>query len=63
MSHAKQELEFARAQYNDQQVTEFAQEIARAEDLMSRSFQRQQLLTDNIPDTDAEQRAWLTGDD
>ena len=60
MSHAKQELEFARAQYNDQQVTEFAQEIARAEDLMSRSFQRQQLLTDNIPDTDAEQRAWLT---
>lgn len=60
MSHAKQELEFARAQYNDQQVTEFAQEIARAENLMSRSFQRQQLLTDNIPDTDAEQRAWLT---
>lgn len=60
MSHAKQELEFARAQYNDQQVTEFAQEIARAEDLMSRSFQRQQLLTDNIPDTDDEQRAWLT---
>lgn len=60
MSHAKQELEFARAQYNDQQVTEFAQEIARAEDLMNRSFQRQQLLTDNIPDTDDEQRAWLT---
>lgn len=60
MSHAKQELEFARAQYTDQQVTEFAQEIARAEDLMRKSFQRQQLLTDSIPDTEAEQRAWLT---
>lgn len=60
MSHAKQELEFARAQYTDQQVAEFAQEIARAEDLMRKSFQRQQLLTDSIPDTEAEQRAWLT---
>lgn len=60
MSHAKQELEFARAQYTDQQVTEFAQEIARAEDLMRKSFQRQQLLTDSVPDTEAEQRAWLT---
>lgn len=60
MSHAKQELEFARAQYNDQQVADFAQEIARAEDLMRKSFQRQQLLTDSIPDTEAEQRAWLT---
>ena len=60
MSHAKQELDFARAQYSDQQVAEFAQEIARAEDLMRKSFQRQQLLTDSIPDTEAEQRAWLT---
>lgn len=59
MSRAKQELEFARAQYGDQQVTRFEQEIARAEELMRRSFQRQQLLTDSIPDTPAEQRAWL----
>ena len=27
---------------------------------MRKSFQRQQLLTDSIPDTEAEQRAWLT---
>ena len=60
MSRAKQELEFARAQYGDQQVARFEKEIARAEELMRRSFQRQQLLTDSIPDTEAEQRAWLS---
>lgn len=60
MSRAKQELEFARAQYGDQQVARFEREIARAEELMRRSFQRQQLLTDSIPDTEAEQRAWLS---
>ena len=60
MTHAKQELEFARAQYSDAQVAEFEKEIARAEELMRRSFQRQQLLNDEVPDTPAEQRAWLS---
>mgnify|MGYP001679509390 CR=1 FL=1 len=41
-------------------VFQVGQEIARAEELMRRSFQRQQLLTDSIPDTEAEQRAWLS---
>ena len=44
----------------DTTMSHAKQEIARAEDLMRKSFQRQQLLTDSIPDTEAEQRAWLT---
>lgn len=57
---ARQEVEFARAQYGDSTVAEYEQELARADELMKASFHRQQLLTDNVPDTPTEQRAWLS---
>ena len=56
---SRQEIEFARAQYGDAQVAEFEKEIVRADELMKASFHRQKLLEDDVPDTPAEQRAWL----
>ena len=56
---SRQEVEFARAQYGDAQVAEFEKEIVRADELMKASFHRQKLLEDDVPDTPAEQRAWL----
>ena len=57
---SKQELEFARAQYGNEHVKPFEEELTRAQELMQASFHRQKLLNDDVPDTVAEQRAWLS---
>ncbi|QRZ61032.1 TPM domain-containing protein [Rothia sp. ZJ932] len=59
IAHSKQEIEFARAQYGEQQVALFVAAIADAKAHMQRSFQLQKQLDDDIPDTEQEQRAWL----
>ena len=60
MVQSKQELEFARAQYGNEHVKPFEEELTRAQELMQASFHRQKLLNDDVPDTVAEQRAWLS---
>ena len=60
MVQSQQELEFARAQYGNDHVKPFEEELARAQELMQASFHRQKLLNDDVPDTVAEQRAWLS---
>ncbi|MDO5750103.1 MAG: TPM domain-containing protein [Rothia sp. (in: high G+C Gram-positive bacteria)] len=60
MLRAQQELEFARAMYGDAAVAEFSAQLQRAQELMNASFHRQRLLEDDVPDTEAEQRAWYT---
>lgn len=60
VAHAEQELEFARAQYGDEQVRPFESALAEAKGTMQRSFQLQKQLEDDIPDTEQDQRSWLT---
>ena len=60
MLRAQQELEFARAMYGDAAVAEFSAQLQHAQELMNASFHRQRLLEDDVPDTEAEQRAWYT---
>jgi len=56
---SEQELGFAMAQYGDEAVQPFRQDIAAAKSHMMESFKLQQQLDDHIPDTEQEQRAWL----
>lgn len=60
IAHSEQEIEFARAQYGEQQVAPFVAAINEAKGHMQRSFQLQKQLDDEIPDTEADQRAWLS---
>lgn len=60
IAHSLQEVEFARLQYGDQEVTPFLKAIEDAKAHMQRSFQLQKQLDDHIPDTEADQRTWLT---
>lgn len=59
IAHSEQEIEFARAQYGEEQVAPFVAAIAEARQHMQRSFQLQKQLDDDIPDTEQDQRAWL----
>lgn len=56
---SEQELGFAQAQYGDEAVKPFAEDIAAARAHMSESFKLQQQLDDHIPDTEEDQRKWL----
>lgn len=56
---SEQELGFAQAQYGDDAVKPFAEDIAVAKAHMSESFKLQQQLDDHIPDTEEDQRKWL----
>lgn len=56
---SEQELGFAQAQFGDEAIKPFAADIEAAKEHMSASFKLQQQLDDDIPDTEAEQRAWL----
>lgn len=56
---SEQELAFAAAQYGDDAVSTFTDDLAVARAHMSESFKMQQQLDDEIPDTEEQQRAWL----
>src|SRR5690625_1018816 len=56
---AEQEIGFAQASYGDRSVAMFKQDLQAAKEHMQQSFQLQHQLDDHIPDTEADQRAWL----
>lgn len=60
IAHSLQEVEFARLQYGEDAVTPYLAAIEEAKSHMQRSFQLQKQLDDDIPDTEADQRAWLS---
>ncbi|MBO1900890.1 TPM domain-containing protein [Leucobacter weissii] len=53
-----EELEFARAQFGDESVTEFAETIAAAGAGLEQAFALKQQLDDEIPDTEEQRREW-----
>lgn len=55
---SEQELGFARAQFGDEAVTEFASVLAKAKADLDRAFSLQQLLDDATADTEQQVRAW-----
>ncbi len=57
---SEQELGFAQAQYGDAAVGNFTKALQEAKAHMSESFKLQQQLDDHIPDTEEQQRTWLT---
>ncbi|MCG7432239.1 TPM domain-containing protein [Kocuria indica] len=59
IQHSEQELTFAQLQYGREQTQPFEHALARAKEHMRASFELQQKLEDHIPDTEADQRAWL----
>ncbi|WP_262105541.1 TPM domain-containing protein [Arthrobacter sp. Marseille-P9274] len=56
---SEQELGFAMAQYGEDAVKPFSDDLAAAKAHMMESFKLQQQLDDHIPDTEQQQRAWL----
>lgn len=56
---SEQEFGFALAQYGEDAVRTFREDIDAAKAHMMESFKLQQQLDDHIPDTEAQQRAWL----
>ena len=56
---SEQEVGFAQAQFGDEAVKPFAEDIETAKTHMNESFKLQQQLDDEIPDTEADQRSWL----
>ncbi|RKQ36721.1 TPM domain-containing protein [Kocuria tytonis] len=59
IQHSEQELAFAQLQYGSDQTRPFEEALARAKEHMRASFELQQKLEDDIPDSEADQRAWL----
>ncbi|GAA4370226.1 TPM domain-containing protein [Paeniglutamicibacter cryotolerans] len=57
---SQQEVGFAQAQYGDEAVKPFTADIEAAKTHMNESFKLQQQLDDDIPDTEEQQRTWLT---
>ncbi|HET8795320.1 MAG TPA: TPM domain-containing protein, partial [Arthrobacter sp.] len=55
----EQEVLFAQAQYGDDAVKPFIDDIAKAKAQLGESFKLQQQLDDHIPDTEEQQRTWL----
>ncbi len=55
-----QELGFARAQFGDEATTEFAQALAQAQANLNEAFTLKQQLDDDVPDSEADTRAWNT---
>lgn len=60
IQHSEQELEFARLQYSQAQVAPFEEAILQAKEHMRACFALQQQLDDHIPDSEDDQRSWLT---
>lgn len=56
---SEQELGFAEAQFGKAAAEPFAVAIAEAKEQLRAAFELRQKLDDNIPDTEADQRAWL----
>lgn len=56
---ADQEMAFAQLQFGDAAVAPYQRALQQAKDHLQRSFALQQKLEDSIPDTEAEQRAWI----
>lgn len=56
---SEQEVGFAQAQFGDEAIKPFAEDIVTAKSHMSESFKLQQQLDDEIPDSAADQRSWL----
>ncbi len=56
---SEQEVGFAQAQFGDEAIKPFAEDIVTAKTHMSESFKLQQQLDDEIPDSEADQRSWL----
>lgn len=56
---SEQELGFAQAQFGAAAAEPFAAAIAAAAEQLKAAFQLRQKLDDNIPDSEADQRAWL----
>ncbi|GAA4704450.1 TPM domain-containing protein [Kocuria gwangalliensis] len=59
IQHSEQELQFAQLQYGTEQTKPFETALAQAKEHMRASFELQKKLEDHIPDTEADQRAWL----
>lgn len=60
IAQSEQELAFAQAQFGDEQIRPFQTAINQAKVHMRRSFQLQKQLDDEIPDSEEDQRSWLT---
>ncbi|WP_193743395.1 TPM domain-containing protein [Leucobacter sp. UCD-THU] len=56
---SEQELEFARAQFGDAAVAEFATALDGARAQLMEAFSLRQQLDDEVSDTDAQRREWL----
>lgn len=56
---SEQEMGFAIAAYGPEAVETFREDIDRAKEHMSASFRLQNQLDDEVPDSEAQQRAWL----
>lgn len=56
---SEQEVGFAEAAYGADAIATFKEDIATAKEHMRASFQLQQQMEDDIPDTEEDQRRWL----
>lgn len=56
---SEQEVAFAQAQYGNEAVQPFIDDVAKAKRELGESFKMQQQLDDHIPDTEEQQRDWL----
>jgi predicted nucleic acid-binding Zn-ribbon protein len=56
---SEQEVGFAMAQYGEEAIRPFAEDITAAKAHLTESFKLQQQLDDHIPDTEEQQRTWL----
>ena len=56
---SEQEMGFAEAAYGAEAIATFREDIAKAKEHMRASFQLQQQMEDEIPDTEEDQRRWL----
>lgn len=60
ITSSEHELGFAQAQYGDAATGNFTKALKEAKAHMTESFKLQQQLDDHIPDTEEQQRTWLT---
>lgn len=56
---SEQEMGFAEAAYGADAIATFREDIVKAKEHMRASFQLQQQMEDDIPDTEEDQRRWL----
>lgn len=56
---SEQEVGFAMAEFGEEAIKPFAEDIQTAKAHLNESFKLQQQLDDSVPDTEADQRTWL----